>query len=151
METVISLNEFSRSIESRCIEFYKTCVLKTNQFSTKYILQKLIEQHKKHIKKLDLEFSFEGEEPLNSGHLENYTMQFSKAWQISAFDIENLNFVEATKLAISLINFQIDFYRQLTEEISGPEFQEIIEKIIVFKTDYIKELESEFERLSYKK
>ena len=44
---MITLHEFTRSIESYSIEYYKSCILKTNQFSTKYILQKLIESHNK--------------------------------------------------------------------------------------------------------
>ncbi len=147
---VISLYEVSRSIESHCIDFYKACVLKTNQFSTKYILQKMIEHHKKHLGIIKTNLSNEHEKIFAPDLLENYQQHFSNSESINSFDIVNLNFVEVTKLAIGLINLQIDFYRQMAEDLEEVSTKKSIDNIIELKTNYIRNLETEFDRLSYK-
>ncbi len=147
---MISLQALSTAIESHGIEFYKTCLLKTNQFSTKYVLQRMIEHHKKHAKNLGSAITSDNENLLNTGLIETYQQKFAAAGMISDAEIENLNFVEATKLAIDLIKFQMEFYRQLCNQQEDPDLANDIETILAVKADYIRELESESDRLSYK-
>ncbi len=148
---MISLSELSQSAESHFIEYYKACLLKTNQFSTKYILQKLIEYHKKHTEDLSSKLASDTGKYFPSDLTEKYHQQFSNSGAVNSFDIENLNFVEATKLAVVLANFQIDFYNQLAQDPDCESSRGRLEIIIELKKNYIKDLEAEFERLNYRK
>lgn len=150
-DTDLSLKEFSQSIETTSIEFYKTCILKTRQFSTKYILQKLIEQHKKHMSELDAHLVDSGSPTVKTSDLESYLSSFQKTGSIKIRDMENLNFVEATNLAIVLASFQLDFYRNLAEEMKGSPDLKDLDIILDLKSKYLDELKSELERLSYDK
>jgi rubrerythrin len=146
----ISLQALSTAIESHAIGFYKTCLLKTNQFSTKYVLQRMIEHHKKHVQQLGSALTFDNENVLNAGLIEAYHQNFDAAGMLSDADIENLNFVEATKLAIGLIKFQIEFYRRLHSQQEDPDLAKNIEAILAVKADYIRDLETESDRLSHR-
>jgi len=148
---VISLSEISRSLETHIIEYYKVCLLKTNQFSTKYILQKLIEYHKTHTKDLKSNLVGDTGKYFQADLPDKYRQQFINSRKINSFDIENLNFVEATKLAIVLLNFQIEFYSQLAEDSDSESLRDRLEKIIELKNNYIRDLETEFDRLNYRK
>ena len=148
---MITLHEFTRSIESYSIEYYKSCILKTNQFSTKYILQKLIESHKRHQLKIEAVLENDNDFSVEVRLLEEFRQNFNPAGIFGSVNVENLNFVEAAKLGIGLINYQIMFYRQIVNDIKDTELRQELEKLVILKTDHRKDLQAESERLTYKK
>jgi rubrerythrin len=150
-DTDLSLKEFSQSIESTSIEFYKTCILKCRQFSTKYILQKMMEHHKKHMSELEALLVDNGPPAIKASDLESYRSSFRRTGSVKTNDREHFNFVDATTLAITLASFQLDFYRNLEKELKGSPGSKDLDKILDLKIKYLDELKSELDRLSYDK
>ena len=149
-EKLIPVKEFVRRLEEFSVDFYKNCLLKTNQFSTKYILQQAIKSHRNHNKDIVLSLELLGEEEVYTRHLENIMGNFSRDHVAGKFELDSLNFVEATHLTILLMEYVIDKYQVLMKcKLSG-ETKSSLNDIYQKKQNQLEALKKEYEKRRYK-
>ncbi len=149
-EKLIPVKEFVRRLEEFSVDFYKKCLTKTNQFSTKYILQQAITSHQNHNKDIILSLELLGEEEVNTRHLEDIMDNFSRNHVAGKFELENLNFVEATHLAILLMEYVIDKYNILMKCKLSAETKISLNNIYQNKQNRLEALKKEYEKRRYK-
>lgn len=149
-EKLIPVKEFVHRLEEFSVDFYKSCLLKTNQYSTKYILQQAIKSHQDHHKDIIRFLELPGEEEVYARHLENIMDDFSQNHVDGNFELENLNFVEATHLAILLMEYVIAKYQILMKcKLSGETIKSLND-IYQMKQSQLEALKKEYEKRRYK-
>ena len=144
------IQEYVSQLEKFCITFFKKCEVKTNQFSTKFILQRVVEEYRELMDDVSELVNTLGDEPVDPGSLKQAFANFENENLDENPDLENLNFVEAKNLAINTIEFVISQYRQLIEKGVSQESEKIISEIITVKNRHLKSLKSEYEKVRYK-
>jgi hypothetical protein len=143
------LSEYILDLEERGLQFYRDCMRMTNQFSTKYILERVLKRQRAHVKNLkseirhlqDLELSIDPKIDVDD---------FLKNELPQEFDREQLNFVEATKLALRMSEYYHDLYNQLLQRFKQIEQQNLLKCVIEKKSEFTEQLNKEYERLRYK-
>jgi len=146
----IHLYEFIQKIEEQGLNFYKKLMLKTNQFSTKFILQKIFIEHQKHVKNLKICLeSLRGEFVIDEQFADVALEQVFKNFE-EEFIPENLTFVEVTKLAGRLVENYVEIYEKLLSGNISSEWRNAIEQILEKKSMYLQQIHNEHERLRYK-
>jgi len=135
--------------EEQGLRFYKDCIHKTNQFSTKYILQKFLREHQDHIEKLKNELQDTAEKSLAKQFLKQLAKSDPPQELCKEYDLSTLTLVEATKLAIRLAENDIDFYGHLLEQKLKIVSRQALEKIISEKASFVKQLKSEYNKILY--
>jgi hypothetical protein len=149
-EKFIPVKEFVRRLEEFSVDFYKNCLLKTNQYSTKYILQQAIKSQQNHNKDIILSPDLPGEEEVDTRHLENIMDNFSRNYVDDNFELDNLNFVEATHLAILLMEYVIAKYQILMKcKLSGETIKSLND-IYQMKQNQLETMKKEYEKRRYK-
>lgn len=133
--------------EEQGLRFYRDCIHKTNQFSTKYILQKFLHAYQDHVEKLKDEFQVTAEKSLAKQFLEQLEKSDSPQEICKEFDLSTLTFVEATRLAIRLAENDIDFYGHFLDKKLNTASRQALEKIISKKSAYIKQLKDEYKKI----
>ena len=146
----ISIGAFVRELEEFNIDFYKNCLLKTNQYSTKFILQQVIQDHQKYKKEIMPEIDGLGEEQIESRYLENISEDFKRKYVENQFELESLNFVEATELAVILIEFVIQKYELLLKYPLSSASKNSLDVIFQRKQNQLEMLKKEYEKRRYK-
>jgi hypothetical protein len=68
----------------------------------------------------------------------------------SEFELDNLNFVEATHLTIVLMEYVISIYQKLMKYELSKSSIETLNSIFTLKKEYLKSLTDEYEKLRYK-
>ena len=144
-----SFSELVVRCEKSGLQFYRDCMRITNQFSTKYILEKVIQKQRKHVTRLLADIGNVYDSVAEAAALEKKLQIFLQKELVREFDRENLNFVEVTKLAIRMTSFYRDMYMHLKENESLKNLHPVIDHIIESKSMFINQLTSELERLSY--
>lgn len=133
--------------EKQGLNFYRECIKKTNQFSTKYVLQKVLRVHQDHIEDLKLDIQNLSDDKIKSGLISEIDNSLSREQLCHEFDFATLTFREATKLAIQISESDIKFYEDLLTKDIDSSSKKAIERILYKKSTYIMQLKSEYKRL----
>jgi hypothetical protein len=148
------LSEHIIDLEDRGLQFYRDCMRITNQFSTKYILGKVLKRQQAHVKRLKSEiFHLRDNVDLTidiNVDIDVDIDDFLKCKLPQEFDREHLNFVEATKLALRMSDYYLEMYRRLFQNSTDIEKQNLLKCVIEKKNEYTEQLKKEYERLRYK-
>jgi len=146
-QSEILVGDLLRKKEELGLKFYRDCIKKTNQFSTKYVLQKVLRVHQDHIEDLKLDLQHLSEDKVEA----NFVTQLEKGTSLSnltdEFDLATLTFREATRLAIRIAENDIKFYEQLLENDLDKSSIKTIERVLYKKSTYVMQLKGEYERL----
>ncbi|TFG99502.1 MAG: hypothetical protein E4H13_08820, partial [Calditrichales bacterium] len=113
--TELSLHDFITRKEENGLEFYRDCLKKTNQFSAKYILAKVIAEYQSHVESLK---SFFNDNQVRTIKTENFgRIEKSHGYQdiIDLYDLTCLTHLEAIKLGLQMTSRDIEFYVTLSE------------------------------------
>ena len=129
------------------LKFYRDCIHKTNQFSTKYVLQKVLRVHQDHVEDLKLDIKNLTSDKLDSGLISEIDKDVSRESLSTQFDFATLTFREATQLAIKLSENDIRFYEKLLDKDLDRSSKKAIERILYKKSTYVMQLKNEYERL----
>ena len=147
----ILVGDLLRRKEELGLKFYRDCIQRTNQFSTKYILQKVLRVHQDHVEDLKLELQNLSEDKVESSLVSGIEKGVSSTDLSKEFDLATLTFREATRLAIRFAENDIIFYENLLDNNLDNSSTKAIERILYKKSTYVMQLKSEYERLRYKK
>jgi len=150
MKNEIPIDEFVRRLETFSLDIYKQCLHSTNQFSAKFILQRVIKDHMGHTEEISQISGELGDEKLDSRILHGITEDFRKKNIEADFDLQILNFVEANNLAIRLMEYVIDKYNQVLKGDISSASAENLKLILAKKNQRIDYLKSEYEKVRYK-
>jgi hypothetical protein len=150
LDKLITISAFVRQLEEFNVDFYKNCLLKTNQFSTKFILQQVIQDHQKYKKDIIPDIDGLGEEQVESRYLENIIEDFRRNYVENKFELESLNFVEATELAVILIEYVIKKYEILLKYPLSSASKKSLDVIFQKKQNQLEMLKKEYEKRRYK-
>jgi rubrerythrin len=133
--------------EEQGLKFYRDCIQKTNQFSTKYVLQKVLRVHLDHVEDLKLEIQNLSGDTVESKLISDLDSAISSAELCNEFDFATLTFREATKLAIKIAEYDIQFYESLLDKKLDNPSKKAIERILYKKSTYVMQLKSEYQRM----
>jgi len=97
------------------LKFYRECIQRTNQFSTKYVLQKVLRVHQDHVEDLKLDLQNLSEDKVESSLVSGIEKGVSSTDLSKEFDLATLTFREATRLAIRFAENDIIFYENLLD------------------------------------
>jgi len=150
LDKSITISAFVRQLEEFNVDFYKNCLLKTNQFSTKFILQQVIQDHQKYKKDIVPDMDGLGDEQIESRYLENIIEDFRRNYVENQFELESLNFVEATELAVILIEYVIKKYEILLKYPLSSASKKSLDVIFQKKQNQLEMLKKEYEKRRYK-
>ena len=150
MSSEIAIHEFVERLEKFSLDIYKQCLMSTNQFSAKFILQKVIKDHAVHTEQV---FQITGElseDKVDSIILNGIKEDFTKKNIETDFDLQILNFVEANNLAVKLMEYVIEKYDQVLKYDMSSASKEKLNLILEKKNQRIEYLKSEYEKVRYK-
>ena len=147
--SAVHLSEFIYKIEEQGLNFYKQLMLKTNQYSTKFILQKVFVEHQKHMKNLQQDLADLGDEIINAAQFANVSFEENIKNYKEKYNPENLTFVEATKLAGCLVEKYIEIYENILNHKISSDWRKAIERMLENKRVYLQQLDNEHKRLRY--
>ena len=150
-QSEILVGDLLRKKEELGLKFYRDCIRKTNQFSTKYVLQKVLCVHQDHVEDLKLDLQNISEDKVDSNLVSELEKGVSSAELCKEFDFATLTFMEATRLAIRFAENDIRFYENFLEKDLDNPSRKAIERILYKKSTYVMQLKNEYERLKYKK
>jgi hypothetical protein len=143
----IRVGELLLKKEEQGLKFYRECIHKTNQFSTKYVLQKVLRVHQDHVEDLKLDIQNLSADKLKSSLRAELDKDTERERLCEEFDFATLTFREATKLAIMLSENDIKFYEKLLEKELDKPSKKAIERILYKKSTYVMQLKNEYKRL----
>ena len=149
-DTNISFDRLVNKIEEMGIQYFRDCILKTNQYSTRYILQKVLQDHSAHVERIKSDISAYENLVISEKQVKLLFNRSAFDTFVDKYDVENLNFVEATELAIKLTEHFMDLYNKLASLPGEPEIQKASQFILSKKSIYLEILKKEYDRLSYK-
>jgi hypothetical protein len=136
--------------EETGLNFFQECIAKTNQFSAKYVLEKMLEWHQEHINTLKIDIQLVRDNLAGIEDLAEIEHKFSIQDLCEEFDLSTLTFVEAIKLAIRIAEKDVAFYQRIVEGNLKSVSREALKRILSEKSNYITFLRTEHTRLSYK-
>ncbi len=146
----IPVAEYLQKKEEKDLNFFQECIAKTNQFSAKYVLEKMVERHQQHIDTLKTDIQLMRDDLAVIDDLTEIEHKYSVQDLCEEFDLSTLTFVEAIKLAIRIAENDIALYQRILEGDLKSVSQEALKRILSVKSNYIKFLKTEHRRLSYK-
>jgi len=146
----IQIGDLLRRKEELGLKFYQDCIQKTNQFSTKYILQKVLRVHQDHVEDLKLDLQNLTGDKVENNLVSDIERELSSINLSNEFDFSTLTFREATKLAIRFAENDILFYNKLLEKEFDSASVKVIQRILNKKSTYLMQLKSEYQRLTNK-
>jgi hypothetical protein len=139
------------SLEREGINFFRHCIQKTNQFSTKFVLNKVIESYKQHVQGIENELP----EFQTAVTVPDFLTELADSILMDGiedlFDLEFLNFVEANKLAMHLVDNYITFYQRMAENEPPGRARNLVNELIDMKRNYRGQLQEEYQRLQHKR
>ena len=146
----IRIIEFINNVEKFSVEFYKKCLLETNQFSTKYVLQNVIKNQMEQSQKVVDLAKDVNDEQVRGNNLREMIQDFSNKYVKSEYELDNLNFVEATHLSIFLTEYVIGIYQKIITGDLSVKTSDTLNSIVRMKQEYLQNLNIEYEKLRYK-
>lgn len=147
----LEIPDFISSEELANTNFFRRIMRKNNQFSTQFVIQSVLKKQAQHAIELKSEAEQTNRVSVKVDHEIN-TDREKLLDQISEeFDFKNLNFVEATKLAIRVVEKNTMYLKQLLPKQDMPESKNNLQWLIAKKEQFREALENEYERLRYKK
>jgi hypothetical protein len=132
------------------LEFFRSCIRKTNQFSTKYILQKVLDERQTHVKNLLDDIKANTTQNIDKEIISIVENENSLQDFCEEYDFSTLSFLEATQLAIRVTEKDIEFYKNISIRNLDETLRTVIEKILSKKSAFLKDLQNEYEKLKYK-
>ena len=150
-QSEILVRELLRNKEELGLKFYRDCIQKTNQFSTKYILQKVLRVHQDHVEDLKLDLHHLSEDKVDGRLVSEIEKEISQTNLALEFDLATLTFREATRLALRIAENDIKFYEKLLEKDLHKSSVKAIDRVLYIKSAYVMQLKSEYERLKHEK
>jgi len=150
-QTEILVGDLLRKKEELGLKFYRECIQKTNQFSTKYILQKVLRVHQDHVEDLKLDLHHLSEDKVHARQVSEIENEVTQTDLTLEFDLATLTFREATRLAIRFAENEIKFYEKLLEIELSNSSKKAIDRVLYKKSTYVMQLKSEYERLKHDK
>jgi hypothetical protein len=146
----MEISQILQKNEENGLHFYRDCINKTNQYSTKYILQRFIRDLQDQLAILREEFaSISDESILNRDLLPaEYSDSLRKVGK--SFNISTLTLLEAIRLAIQITEQNINNYRQLLDNDMNVKSRRALGRIVRKKTAYKEHLQTEYDRLRFK-
>jgi len=146
----MQIGDLLRRKEELGLKFYRDCIQKTNQFSTKYVLQKVLRVHQDHVEDLKLDLQNLTGDKVENNLVSDIERELSSINLSNEFDFSTLTFREATKLAIRFAENDILFYEKLLEKELDNSSIKVIQRVLYKKSTYLMQLKSEYERLTNK-
>lgn len=136
-------------LEQTVTDLLIKCAHRTTQFSTKFVVQKMISTSGKQMKDLRKNKSGNPDKLLLPVQwIADQKIEEHLNKLVKPFDMENLNFIEATNLGIILNEYLLACYRSIERRASSAELKKIIRLFITLKTAYVAELKKDHVRLS---
>ena len=139
-----------RQLEEVCVVLFNRYQAKTNQYSTKFVLQKAAEEYQVWKKEIFPLVERLGHEVVSDLDLDQLISQFEDAYPDEPWDSEYLNFVEAKEMMIHIMEFVIAQYNDLIESGVSPASEKILTEILDVKNKHLNLLKSEYEKVRYK-
>jgi hypothetical protein len=144
----IPIKEFIAATEHHAQTILKNFVEKNTQFSTKFIVHKFLSQNEKQLKIIQADKSIT-EKPLvpEQWLAEQDWINIRQAVE-AKFDLENLNFIEATQLAVHMNEYLMNLYRAAELKTSSVLLKRVLSKVIAKKSSANLKLKMDYTRLS---
>jgi hypothetical protein len=143
----IPLLDFIVHNESRAIEILKNCIKKNNQFSTIFVIQQYISGLERQLKKLRKDESVTTKVRVPAAWIGESDWSAVQARVAGEYDLENLNFLEATQLVTSITEYLVAGYQAAENKTSEKVIKHVLHKAVERKTDQLKKLKKEYLRL----
>jgi hypothetical protein len=143
----IPLKEFISRLENHSNSILKDCIRKNTQFSTQFMIQRIIAQNENRLKVLQKDKTIIEKPLLPEIWIvqQNWTQIQSELK--SSFDLENLNFLEANQLAMRLNEYMIGIYQAAQLKISSATVKKVLRTLIRQITSTNAKLKKEYQRL----
>ena len=141
--------EFLQKKEETGLNFFQECIAKTNQFSAKFVLEKMLQRHREHIDMLKNDIQLVRDDLVGIEALAEVEHKYSVQDLCEEFDLSTLTFMEAIKIAIRIAEKDIAFYQCILEGNLKSVSREVLKRILSEKSNYIKFLKTEHTRLGY--
>jgi len=144
----IPIKEFIAATEHHAQTILKNFVEKNTQFSTKFIVHKFLSQNEKELKMIRADKSIT-EKPLvpEQWIAEQDWINIRQDFE-SKFDLENLNFIEATQLAVRMNEYLMNIYRAAELKTSSVPVKRALSKVRAKKSSANLKLKMDYTRLS---
>jgi hypothetical protein len=144
----IALKEFIIRLENTGNEILKNCIKRNTQFSTKFIVQKILAQNEKQFKILSRDPNLTEKPLLPKQWITRQNWNAIQEELKKNFDLENLNFIEANHLAVRLNEYMIEIYRSIQVKTSSTAAKKVFKAMIAQKIQTNLKLKKEYRRLS---
>ncbi len=144
----IPLKEFISHLENNGNTILKNCIKKNTQFSTKFIINKIIAQNEKQLGIMQKDKTIIEKPSLPEQWVVQQDWDQIQAELKNDFDLENLNFIEANQLAMRLNEYKIRIYQSIQGKTSSTAVKKVLTAVIKRITNTNSKLIKEHLRLS---
>ena len=145
----LPLHDFITRKEEGGLKFYRECLKKTNQFSAKFILAKVIEEHQTHVRTLKTYFNDNKAGTIRPDIYSQIEKRHRYQDMIDLFDLTCLTHLEAIKLGLKMTARDIEFYQTLSKSAADKHVADALEAVISIKNEHLKSLQVQYDRLNY--
>lgn len=128
-------------------KFFKECIKKTNQFSAQFVLDKMFQEHMRHLNELKEEVGILKAEKISRELCHSFQNEVYFVNLCKDYDLSTLTLSEAARLAIRMEERDLDFFRGVLDNPLSDNSKRALKKIISHKADFIKYLKREQERI----
>ncbi len=144
----IPIKDFISRLENNGNAILKDCIRKNTQFSTHFIMQRIIAQNENRLKILQKDKTIIAKPLLPENWIVQQNWAQIRSELKSGFDLENLNFLEANQLAIRLNEYMIGIYQAIRLKSSNAAVKKVLGAIIRRISSTNNKLKKEHLRLS---
>jgi hypothetical protein len=128
-------------------KFFKECIKKTNQFSAQFVLDKMFQEHLRHLNELKEEVGILKAEKISRELCHSYQSEVYFVNLCKDYDLSTLTLSEAARLAIHIEERDLDFFRGVLNIPLSDNSKKALKRIINHKTNFIEYLKRENERI----
>jgi len=144
----IPLKEFISRLENIANNILKECIRMNTQFSTKFIMQRIIAQNENRLRILQQDKTIIAKPLLPEDWIVQQNWAQIRSELKSSFDLENLNFLEANQLAVRLNEYMIGIYQAIQLKSTNAAVKKVFSSIIRRISSTNTKLKKEHLRLS---
>ena len=144
----IPLKEFISRLENNGNAILKDCIRQNTQFSTKFIMQRIIAQNENRLRILQQDKTIIAKPLLPEDWIVQQNWAQIRSELKSSFDLENLNFLEANQLAVRLNEYMIGIYQAIQLKSTNAAVKKVFSSIIRRISSTNTKLKKEHLRLS---